>query len=316
MVKKTPKSKRIKAPKGAGRKKQRPRAVLDTAAMAYAKLLADPCNAAVVHPIYPGGDCGFLFRAESFITLGTGATDTAGVVHWAPGYVNSSSTQLLAALATGGGASVTMGTLAPSASPGTAFLTSNAKGARCIAACMKVTYPGAEQSRSGRVHYGLTSAGMLDSGTTATPDSVAQALQHYSRTPTDTFEVIWRPNIGDTEFNDPSESSGALIRDRKSAITVAFSGLPVGVGMTFHFTAIYEWTPGTGLGVGHNALGKAISNNTLDQVLDALISGGFQFVKHAGTAAGHALSAAATAAVAGRFGVMPTSGNTRRIAFV
>lgn len=202
--------------------------------------------------------------------------------------------------------------------PGRVFLNANAKGARCIAACLKITYPGSESTRSGRVHYGLTSAGLIDLNGSAAPDLIAQSLQHYGRTPADTIEVFWKPNVGDTEFNDPSEAASAVIRDRKSAITVAWAGLPAGVGLTFHMTAVYEWTPGTGYGVGHNAMGKARSVNSLDDVLDTLIGGGFNFVRNFGETftpyAGRAAGAAAAMAFTSRaFGLMPTAQRVRNI---
>lgn len=308
MAKKSAKTKKASSKRTRPRRRMRAMA-LDASAAAYARLLSDPCNSPVVHPIYPGGDAGYLFRAESFATFAGGAGETAGFIHWAPGYVNSSGTQLVGAY----GSTPTALLLASvvTSAPGNAFLAANAKGVRCIAACMKVTFPGSESARSGRVHYGLTQAGLIDSGASLTTDSVCQALQHYSRTPSDTVELIWKPNIADTEFNDPGEAASAIIRDRKSALTLAFAGLPAAVGLTVHFTAVYEWTPANGIGVGHNALGKAQSNNTLDQVLDTLVQGGFTFVKHAGATAGHMLGTALTAGISSTFGLMPAQGRSR-----
>lgn len=283
---------------------------LDGGAAAYARLLADPCNSAVVHPVYPGGDAGYLFRAESFVTLGNGATDTSGYLHWTPGYVNSSNTQLLAAVgatSTGAVAAAASGSNAP----GTQFLATNAKGARCVAACLKVMYPGAESGRSGRIHYGHTSSGLIDLATSVSPDNVALTLQHYSRTPPETLELVWKPNIGDTEFNDPSETASAVIKDRKSAITVSWAGLPVNTGLVFHFTAVYEWTPAAGLGVGHNTLGKNVTSNTLDNVLDFLVDSGFKFVRHAsGNVVGGAIDAVMSR-ISRTYGIMPAKPSTR-----
>lgn len=298
------KAPRMKAPRGR---------LLDKAALDYATLLADPCNAQIVHPIFPGGDAGFLFRAESFVTLGNGATDTSGFLHWTPGYVNGSSTELLYAVGAFGNTAVTAAALA--SAPGKGFLTNNARGVRCVAACVKVTFAGSESARSGRVHYGLTQSGMLDAGTTQAPDGVAQALQHYGRTPADTFELIWKPNIGDTEFNDPTEAASAVLKDRKSALTVSWAGLPAAVGLTFHFTAVYEWTPASTMGIGHNALGKARSKNTLDEILDTLIGAGFSFVRNAATVAGTAFGAEMSKRISNVYGLMPAVPHTRQLSF-
>jgi len=289
----------------------RPVAVLDRAAADYARLLADPCGAPLVHPIYPGGDAGFLFRAESFWTAGAATGRTSGVFHWTPGYANASNTELVAMTAD----APTVSTLfaAQAQAPGIAFLAANAKGCRCVAACLKITYPGAEQTRSGRVHYGLTQAGMIDAGDSTTVDAFAQTLQHYGRTPTDTVEVIWRPGAADTEFNDPKEAASQFIRDRKTAVSVAWAGLPAATGLTFHMTAIYEWTPNVGLGVGHNAVGKARSRNSLDDVIDAMVARGETFVRGLAYAGGAAASGAVVDLVRGAFGLMPAGRATRSV---
>ncbi len=282
---------------------------LDSAALDYARLLIDPCNGKLVHPIYPGADAGFLFRAESFGTIATGASITAGTLHWTPGYVNSSGTEVLATQNLDGGAAVAAGPLT-SLSPGRTFLLNNAKAVRCIAACLKITFPGSESARSGRVHYGITSAGIIDNTNSIVPDGVAQSLQNYTRTPPETIELVWRPTIADTEFNDPTEAASAVIRDRKSALTVAFAGLPASVGMTFHFTALYEWTPAVNIGVAHNSSGKAESRNSLDDVLDAVKRTGFSYVRQLGA---HAASGAISALMSGSYGLMGARPNTRNV---
>jgi hypothetical protein len=280
---------------------RRERPTLDAAAAEYARLLMDPCAGRLVHPIYPGGDAGFLFRADTFVGVGVSAGDTAGVIHWAPGYVNGSNTEIIGWSASTA-ATLTASVTVAGGSPGRAFLIQNARACRCIAACMKITFSGAESARSGRIHYGHTSAGMIDLGQTMSTDQVAQTLQHFTRTPPDTIEVIWRPNVADTEFNDPTESASAVIRDRKSAITMAYAGLPAAVGVTIHLTAVYEWTPASGLGISHNAMGKSVSSSSLDDVLDAIKATGFRYVRYAGQVAGAAVGQAALGAAYGFMG--------------
>lgn len=282
---------------------------LDEKAKEYARLIMDPCAAPLTHPVYPGGDAGFLFRAESFVTLFGGATETAGVVHWTPGYVNASNTDLLLITASNGVATTAM--VANNSGPGKSFLASNARGVRCVAACLKVTFAGSESVRSGRVHYGHTTAGTIDLGQTVSADQVAQLLQHYGRTPTDTIELYWRPGIADTEFNDPTETASAVIRDRKSSLTVAAAGLPAAVGLTFHFTAIYEWTPAQNLGLANNSLGKNMSKNSMDDVIDAITRTGFTFVKHVGMAGLNYMTGGASSMIQQVFGLMPSTGRNR-----
>ena len=282
---------------------------LDEKAKEYARLIMDPCAAPLTHPVYPGGDAGFLFRAVSFFTIFSSATETAGVLHWTPGYPNSSHTDLIIFGNTSGTATGATGV--SSQGPGKPFLSSNARGARCVAACLKVTFPGSESARSGRVHYGHTTAGTIDLGQTVSADQVAQLLQHYGRTPTDTIELYWLPGIADTEFNDPTESASAVIRDRKASLTVAAAGLPAGVGLTFHLTAIYEWTPAQNLGLANNALGKNMSKNSMDDVIDAIKRTGFAFVKHVGMAGLNYMTGGASSMVQQVFGLMPSAGRNR-----
>lgn len=289
--------------RGSNQPRYRRMGFLDGPALEYAKLLMDPCNGKIVPPVFPGGDAGFLFRAESFGSLGLGGTDTAGILHWSPGYVNNNSTELIAVATASGATAGTMATFA--SSPGRSFLITNAKGVRCIAACLKVTFLGSEAARAGRVHYGVTQASLIDVGVSNVPDQIAQTLQNYTRTPPEAIELFWRPTIADTEFNDPGETASAVIRDRKSALTVTFAGLPASVGLSFHFTAVYEWTPAPNIGVGHNTSGKADSRNTLDDVLDWVRSQGFKYVhQFTDNAMGVAGRFAGAAAMAGVYGMM------------
>lgn len=284
---------------------------LDAAAHDYAMLLQDPCNAKIVPPIYPGTDSGFLFRADSFGVLGTGATDTAGYLHWSPGYPNSNNSDVLMNAAALSGTAAAAGTFV--VGPGKTFINANAKAVRCVAACLKISFIGAESARAGRIHFGITAAGLLDSGTSVSPDGVATALTNYTRTPADVIELIWKPALADAEFCDPTESSNAAVRDRHAALTVAFAGLPAGVGINYHMTAVYEWLPTTGLGVCGNPSGKARSRNTLDDVVDFLIARGERFARYVG----HGMATAALGTVAEQvsavFGNMPAIGQQRAV---
>lgn len=273
---------------------------LDVFATQYARLLRDPCNAPVVHPVYSGADAGFLFRAESVLTLGVDRT--AGFFHWTPGYVNANGSEVVGGTELTSGVNLTMAAFG-GATPGKAFLTTNAFGVRCVAACLKVVYPGSEQARAGRVHYGHTQASLADVGDAGyTADGYALSLQNYSRTPPESIELIWRPGNADQEFNDPTASSVAALRDRKSALSVAWSGLPT-TGLTFYLTAVYEWTPKPAIGVSTNATGKNPSVNSLDQVVDAIQASGFNWVNHGHQAGG---LVAGMSALYGRMSARPT----------
>lgn len=292
------------------KKKQQPKSrrpavtrSLDPYAYAHARLLVDPCGAPLCHPVYPGGDAGFLFRADCVLTFGGGATDTAGFVHWTPGYVNNSNSELVVGAAAAGSTAIVAASQGNG--PGKAFLAANAAGVRCVAACAKVTYPGTESSRSGRLHYGHTQGSTVDVGDSIPVDSIAPLMQHFTRTPPEIVEVLWRPGIADTEFNDPTANSNATLRDRKSSITLAWAGIPVNTGMTVHFTAVYEWVPRINTGLANNVAGKSQSRNTMDDVLDALVRSGFTFVRNAAGAAGSSMAMGALTTISNAFGLMP-----------
>lgn len=281
------------------------RGTLDKAALAHAMLLADPCSAPLAHPVYPGTDSGYLIRVESFATLGNGPTDTAHIVHWTPGYPNGSGTQLLSA---GGASSGATGVVASfgSLSPGIQFLGGpSVVAARCVAACLQVSFPGTELNRSGRIHYGLTNGGTIDLTDSVTADGVAGTLAHFARTPADMVEIYWKPSVDDTNFCDPAALGSAVIKDKRTSITVAAAGLPAGSGLTYKFTAVYEWQPKVAQGIAANELDVPKSRNTLDEVVSHLVSKGFRFVKDASTAVGAGFASGVMGAMYGRMNPSP-----------
>lgn len=285
---------------------------LDKAGLDYAKLLLDPCGAKLSHPVYTGAEGGYLIRAESFSRNFVSAGTTAGVLHWTPGAISSNDTELLYTDAPNSGAAVAAATVA--ASPGKSFL-QNASVCRCIAACLKIGFTGTEATRSGRIHYGRTSATLVNPLDNITVDGLAGALPYYSRTPVSEIEVLWLPSDGDQLFHDPNEAISDETRRRLSSITVAASDLPSGVGLTFRMTAIYEWQPVYNTGVAVPANSRAQSNSTLDQVINVVQRAMNGAASVAGSSFGQALSAGARNALAGAmssmYGMIPSLTTTR-----
>jgi hypothetical protein len=151
----------------------------------------------------------------------------------------------------------------------------------------------------------------VDSGDIVTVDNVAPNLTHFTRTPPETIELVWRPGIADTEFNDPTAAASATIRDRKNAMTAVWAGLPAGTGLTFHFTAVYEWLPKQSVGLSANVTGKNTSSNTFDDVLDYVNSTGFAWVRGLSHTVGTGLGAGMITGIAQTFGIMPAYGRAR-----
>lgn len=266
------------------------RQVLDGQAIDYAKLLLDPCGARLTHPVYAGGEGGYIVRTETFTTFFNGPGITAGIFHWAPGAVNSSNTELLFTNVANG--TTVANATSTGAGPGKTFL-ANTSVARCVAACVKIGYSGSESSRAGRIFYGRTSASLINNSDPVVPQTVMGALPYYSRTPVNEIEVIWTPNDADQLFTDPNEAEGPQDRRRRAAITVAASSLPADVGLTFRMTAIYEWQPTNDIGIAVPANSRSTSNNTLDHVLTAVQNA----LNGAASMAGHAAGSFATSAL-------------------
>jgi hypothetical protein len=192
-------------------------------------------------------------------------------------------------------------------SPGYNFLTSNASAARCVVACMKISYPGAESTRSGRIHYGQTSSGLIGIGSATTVDSVAQALPMFERTPASTIELTFKPNDADQLYSKPgvAVSSDSAKNNKVASLVAAWAGLPVATGLTVHLTAVYEWQPAVGDGVAVPNLSKSRSNNSLDEVVNYLIDKGHTFIRSAAAAATSGITAGALAAAYGSMDPRP-----------
>jgi len=240
---------------------------LDAPAAAYARLLADPCAAPLVHPIYAGSEGGILVKAESVQTYGTGAGFTNVMVHWTPGAIGSGNTEFLIAQ-DGPGSTATPA--ASAVTPGKVFLAANATGVRCVAACLQVTYLGTELNRAGTFTIGRTQGSLLDPGGAYTYANVETSLEHFSRTPDQTIELRWVPANMDQSFTDPNVATPTQERDRKSAITFLAQGLTATSGIRVRMVAIYEYQPLVGTGITTPSSSRATSGFSLDDVLNAV----------------------------------------------
>lgn len=240
----------------------------DAAAKQYAKLLLDPCNAPLVHPIgCPTG--GILVRAQSITSLG-GAGFTAGVLHWTPGAIGLNSVELLASSVADQNTATLM--TVSGATPGKNFLASNASAVRCVAACARIMWDGAESARAGRVAYGNTVGGFLDAGSTTTPGNVVPNLETMERMPQTKAEIRWCPNEFDLALTDPTIATNVSEKDRRSAITISAVNFPAGSFVVIELTAVYEYLPATASGIALNTRSTTRSSNTFNQVLTAINS--------------------------------------------
>lgn len=267
MVKKIMKKKAqvAKKPKQAVVKAARAGRVLDGPARAYAMLLSDPCMAPLTHPLYAGGEGGILVKAESVFNLVGGGTDTKGLVHWTPGAIGTTNSELLTDSSNG-----TFTATANANTPGKTFLVANATGVRCVAACLQATYLGTELNRAGNYALGRTQGSLIDLGSAINFADLEPTLEHFTRTPDGTIELRWIPANMDQSFTDPNVATPAQEKDRKSAITFSASGLTAGSGIRFRLVAIYEYQPKTGTGIATPSSSRAKSSFSLDDVLNVV----------------------------------------------
>lgn len=275
---------RNKRPVKKAAKKRAPRIVrnvgLDAAGLAYAKLLADPCHAPLVHPVFGGANGGLLMRSRSVLAVNTTAGATAGYLHWTPGAIGTTDSELLVAEYANSGTSGTAAGIANA--PGKAFLVANSTSYRPVAACMQVYYLGSETSRAGFVMLDNTLGGFIDLGGAYSTDLLSRGLSQLSRTPGNVLELIWKPTMGDETWLDPQSATSAADKDRRGALTLSWGGLPAAVGLTVVLTAIYEWEPSPVAGLASSTESRSTSRNDVREVMDWLQARGVSFIRGIG----------------------------------
>lgn len=257
----------------------------------------NPCDAPLVNPVYPGSSSGYVTRFQSFTqgpTLLSSNSDQ--VFHFAPGDISTTQVGIMTGEVASGGTISLDNTINL---PGMTFLQANASAARCVAACLKITFAGTESTRGGRLHYGHTQASLLDVGETTTINDLAPQLQNYSRIPAETVELVWKPSEGDMLFRDPNVAQIAQLRDTLSAITVAAA---VNTGrLVYDVTVVYEWQPKTQSGVSSAPFNTNVTTSTFNDVYDAILRTGFRFVRDSM----HQMGGNLLSRLANNLGVMP-----------
>jgi len=282
----------------------RPLAGLDRDGAAWAKLLADPCYGQLAHPVYQGGEGGYLARFENEQTLFTDAGMTAGVLAWVPGAFPNG--LFAVALNTDS----TTGTLAafPGIQPGLAFLQSTASAVRCVSACMQVSWPGTELNRQGFVTLGQSTGSLVSEyatgfGAGVTSVNAVRPLCHLrTRVPETMAEVKWRPGYGDGSFTDPNGTIAATHLNECGALLLTAANLPSTTGIRVRFIVTYEWQPRFNQGITSGNDMRSASRNTTSDVLTKLDSFGKQWayvVGHATSVLG-SMNSAYTAGRAAR----------------
>lgn len=253
---------------------------LDEAAAAYAKLLADPCNAPLCPSIMTGANGALVSRFESDQIFNSSATDVGSCGFYCPSMLTSAA----AANAIGVGGpwssdtipgTLTNATLATQ--PGFTFLAANASGARVVAACIQVSFIGTELQRAGIAAVGCAKYSTLIDGS-PTLASMRTLAQIVTRTPDGVLEYRLPPSEASSLFRDPTTTVNLASEPTSQdfpALFWSFSGIPVSTGVRVRFVVVYEWIPHIGNGmVAPQMAAVARSRNTNADVLQSLAKTG------------------------------------------
>lgn len=264
----------------AGAKLRVPRNIsgLDAGGAAWARLLADPCNAPLVAPCYPSGSMGGqLVRIESDFIAGDSATSTCGAVIYTPGvfaYDGASvATWPLAYIV--GATDSTTSNWAYLGNPPGASQYANWNKVRAVSCCLQVMWPGSELNRQGVVGYGQVDAGILFQ-TGLSSAQLRQLCPRVDRMPAGISEIKWRPNDADSEGSQGATGtiSGTY---GKGSVMVTWAGIPVSTGVRIRIVTILEVTPKVNSGMVLTPGNNSTSGNTAAHVLDVLDRTGHWF---------------------------------------
>nr|WRQ64925.1 hypothetical protein [Sobelivirales sp.] len=257
----------------------RVRSALDNHAVAWARLLNDPCNAPLTYPCFSSAGGGsVLLRLEWDQLLGNAAGETASFYAWIPGLG-------LGLVNDVGLTSDTFGAKFTSAnSAGSSWLPASAGSVRCVAACVQLMYPGSELDRSGIVSMGvipaetliINSAAAAGGGGMATSASAVRTIcAHTERTPSTMVEAKWYPGEGDEEpVPGTVPTLWAPTLAGRNAIIFSASGLKAAVGIRMRQVAIFEISLYSAAGIVGSVQSAVppASMNTAAQVLRTMFT--------------------------------------------
>lgn len=271
-----------------------PRAGMDTAGGAYAKLLNDPCNATPVKPLYGGTGTGYLSR---FTKEASFSSDT-GIFAWVPS-AGPGSTPV--SYWSGASGSAVIGNRVYNAGPGQTFLSASASECRVVAACITTIYTGTELNRAGIINRAQLNGGdvndIVTSPVTSTFDTIASLFPQECRTPDTPLEAKFAPGLTDGMFH--ATNATIVATPGMGGIAVMWRGLG-GQPIKFRLTLVVEWRPTSIEGLVAPVSTGNISSWSTERVVASLYAADPQWaftkrmLSYAGRAALSYMSTAAT----------------------
>jgi len=198
-----------------------------------AAMLTDPCGA-VLKPGTYGSSSGYMARFHGVSSPMTQTNSTCGVVLWAPNYFckgweNAQAVttyNAYTAAATSTADTLLFNNVPNGAVNGSGFGIEDpaykfvngatCASARCVSACLKLTYTGAVVNSAGsvspiRVPFAVLE-GIVNGSVVPTVEAFLQFASETHRLGLDTLEIKWRPSADDT-FRTASASGASVVGD-------------------------------------------------------------------------------------------------------
>lgn len=246
--------------KRAPRGRRATRAVTGTDhALAYARLLKDPCNASTALEAYYPGEKGFVQRFIADIVTNTTAGHTSGVILFHP---NSDGLVTVSAAASSGTFVLNAGSYTLSASPGQAFLTGAANKTRSLAACVQC-FPSAVSVTNMTGEYAMGVISMSSSFGTLSTDNFFNILSNRGNMTKEKAECKWYPGALDDRYSQWNVISAVDTSDT-NVIAIAYRGYPAGAALSIRLTNVLEWTPNTSAGLtATNQVSTGVNHNNV-----------------------------------------------------
>jgi hypothetical protein len=245
---------------------------------AYADMLLDPCEAEMKDGLYSTSE-GMLNKLKTF--TGTSTTNNSGYILWDPsftsvGQVSGKTFNALYYSCTGPGdipvnttsnpfgTNIATSTLALQVGAAAFAQSDTIADARCVGACMRITYKGRMDACSGI--YGLLSnipvASVLGPGGTdpISPNSLFQSAESVERFGTDPIEIRFTPAEYSSVFRSNSEglfnyTTGAVTTVTNEATVagarlmgIVFDDITSTADIRIEFFQNIEWRPNLGSG--------------------------------------------------------------------
>jgi len=247
---------------------------LDEPAKAWARLIADPCNAPLASPCYPTSSGGSLIRVERDTIMSTSSTSTAGACIFTPALFDNTGASSLCSVAT-------IDTATDNGNnpfsnqygyqPGNGNVSWDT--VRPVAACMQLMWPGSELNRQGVVSLAVVPTAAVYQGTGGVSvQSLRQASPVVTRMPDSVVEVKWRPGEADNQFSATQIADVNIESAGRNSLLATWSGIPVSTGIRVRMVVVYEVTfvASSGYVTSVTTTSAPSSKNSINDIFHAL----------------------------------------------